>query len=136
MKVTVKPNPSALAQLYAEADKKLAAMAEAGADALRENLSAGSRSGVQYPSLPRRSSAPGQYSQEQSGTLKGMVESGQSGPLKHWFGLVPKGTAERAEALAQEFGAPRNGLVGRANVRRTALDSRLHRQMVAVARRS
>ncbi len=127
----VKDNPNILAQLNAEAQKIVLKMAEVGADALESNLSAGSRSGVQYPTLPRRSSAPGEFSQLQSGRLQGMVQSGPTADGAY-FGLVPRSTDEREQALAQEFGAPRNNLVGRANVRRTAMDSRTHAKMRAV----
>ncbi len=120
-----------IAQLEAEAQKFLLKMAEVGADALRENLSAGSRSGVQYKSLPRRSSAPGEMPQEQSGRLKSMVESGPTADGAY-FGLVPNGTDEREQALALELGAPRQNLIARAPVRRTALDSRVHARMRAV----
>jgi hypothetical protein len=123
------PNPVALAALTAQLDEAMAAAAEAGAEQLRDNLSAGARSGVQYPQLPRRSSSPGEYSQEQSGQLKGMVDHGQHAPASAWFGLAPQNADELGEAKGQEFGNPENSLVGRANVRKTALDSRTHKRM-------
>jgi hypothetical protein len=136
LKVTERKNPNALAQLQELVDGVLLDMAEVGADDLRSNLSAGSRSGVHYAGQTRRSSAPGEYSQEQTGGLRGMVGSGMLEPGSAYFGLEPENEAEREEALAQEFGAPRNNLVGRANVRRTALDSRTQARMkVAVQRR-
>ncbi len=129
---TVKDNTTqVIALLEAEAQKYLVKVADVGADVLRENLSAGSRSGVHYPTLPRRSSAPGEYSQLQSGRLQGMVESGPNA-TGAYFGLAPNGADETEQALGQEFGAPRDNLIGRANVRRTAYDSRTHTRMRAV----
>lgn len=52
------------------------AAAQGGADQLSENISAGSRSGRQYyprSKYPRRSSAEGEYPQEQLGNLKSTV---------------------------------------------------------------
>ncbi len=135
LKVTERRNPNALSQLQELIDGALLDMAEVGAEDLRTNLSAGSRSGVHYAGQARQSSAPGEYSQEQEGNLKGMVGSGMLEPGAAYFGLEPETEEEREEALAQEFGAPRNNLVGRANVRRTALDSRTQARMKAVRRR-
>ncbi len=135
LKVTERKNPNALAQLQELVDGALLDMAEVGAEDLRGNLSAGPRSGIQYPSLPRRSSAPGEFSQEQTGGLRGMVGSGMLEPGAAYFGLEPETIADAEEALAQEVGAPRNNLVGRANVRRTALDSRTQSRMKAAAQR-
>lgn len=120
-----------LTQLNAEAQKIVLKMAELGADALRENLSAGSRSGVQYKSLPRRSSTPTEMPQEQSGRLKSMVDFGPNADGAY-FGFVPNGADEREQASALELGAPRQNLIARAPVRRTALDSRVHARMRAV----
>lgn len=122
----------ALAQLEAEAQKVLLKMAVVGADALRDNLndSSGGR-GVKYPSLPNRSSAPGQYPVKQSGRLQSMVEFGPTADGAY-FGLVPKNAAEREQALALEYGAPRNGLVARAPVRRTVYSPDTLRRMRAV----
>ncbi len=128
----VKENPNILAQLNAEAQKVVLKMAEVGADALRENLSdTGGGRGVKYASLPNRSSAPGQYPIKQSGRLQGMVESGLTADGAY-FGLVPNGADEREQALALELGAPRQNLIARAPVRRTAMDSRVHARMRAV----
>lgn len=135
LKVVEKQNPNVLSELQALVESVLLDMAEVGADALRENLSAGPRSGRQYPNLSRRSSAPGEFSQQQSGGLRGMVNSGMQGPNAAYFGLEPRSPADREQALAQEFGAPRKNLIGRANVRRTALSSLVHRRMIDAARR-
>ncbi len=130
--VTTKDNTqSALAQLEALAQGVTLKMAEVGAEVLRENLSAGGRSGTQYPGLPRRSSAPGEFSQEQRGVLKGMVQAGKTDDGAY-FGLVPKNPDELEQALAQEYGAPRKSLVGRANVRRSAFSPQTHARMRGV----
>lgn len=138
MKTTVKPNPGALAQLYAEADKKLAAMAEAGAMALYEALdeSTSVRTGEHYSGQPRRSSKPHEMPQKQrrSGGLQDMVDYRQTGSLQHVFGLFPENAEERIQAKAMELGAPRANIVARAPVRRIGLDSRTHRRMIDAAR--
>lgn len=118
MAVRFIPNPAGLAQIQAQLKEVKAVTAEAFAEQLRDNLSAGPRSGVQYADLPRRSSAVNEYSQEQHGTLKGMVKAGED-----WFGLAPEGADERKQAEDQEFGDG-DRLVGRANVRNTAGDAR------------
>lgn len=135
LKVTERKNPNALAQLQELVDSVLLGMAEVGAADLRANLSAGSRSGVQYPSLPRRSSAPGEMPQEQSGRLKGMVGSGMQESGSAYFGLEPNGNDEREQALALELGAPRSNLIARSPIRRTALDPRTQSRMKAAAQR-
>jgi hypothetical protein len=135
LKVTERKNPNALAQLQELIDGALLDMAEVGAEDLRRNLSAGNRSGVQYPSLPRRSSAPGEMPQEQSGRLKSMVVSGVLEPGVAYFGFEPDGHDEREQALALELGAPRNNLIARAPIRRTALDPRTQSRMKAAAQR-
>lgn len=130
IKVTETFRRDPLALIQEALDKVVLASADKGGDALRRNISAGARSGVHYPSLPRRSSSPSEYSQEQSGRLVGMVESGSLGQGQAFFGLVPRGRDEEEQALAQEFGAPKNNLAARANVRRTALDARTRAEMV------
>lgn len=123
------PNPAALAAFDAQFDRAMLAAAEAGAAQLRENLSAGGRSGVQYPQLPRRSSSPGEMPQLQSGRLQGMVDHGSSGPGEAWFGLAPSNADELGQARALELGNPQGNLIARAPVRRTAFDSRTHAKM-------
>jgi len=69
----LKPDPNILT-LMAERHKHL--MREAaleGAVDLEANLSSTDGSGVQYPSLPHRSSAPGEYPTLQSGALRSGV---------------------------------------------------------------
>ncbi len=56
-------------------EPKVQASAEAYADALRDNVSAGPRSGVQYPGLPRQSSSADEFPQEQFGDLKASVDT-------------------------------------------------------------
>ncbi len=132
--VTERKNPNALLELQRLIDGTLLAMAEVGADDLRENLSPGPRSGVHYPNNPRRSSAPGEFSQLQTGRLRGMVKAGLLTPGRAYFGLVPNGADEREQAEDQEFGNPGNRLIGRANVRRTAYAPRTQARMKAVRR--
>ena len=63
------PNPDFTKQLAASVDSVVNRAAEASADQLRENVSAGARTGIHYPWMPRRSSAPGEFPQQQSGNL-------------------------------------------------------------------
>jgi hypothetical protein len=66
---------SARATISKLLEPKVQAGASAYADALRENVSAGPRSGVQYPGLPRQSSSATEFPQEQFGDLKASVDT-------------------------------------------------------------
>lgn len=114
MAVRFVPNPAGIAMLQAQLKQVKAVTAEVYADQLRDNLSAGPRAGIKYPDLPRRSSAPGQFSQEQSGNLKSMVYSDADS-----FGFAPRSSEDREQVFDQEFGDG-DRLAGRANLRRTA----------------
>ena len=117
-------------------ERVLSAAATAGENNLRRNLSAGPRSGYHYAGQPRRSSSPEEYSQEQQGTLKGMVKSGPLGDGRYFFGLVPQGSEQAKQAREQEYGAPEKNLEERANVRRTAAESTTRRDMQEAVRRA
>lgn len=87
---------------------------EAGAEILRRNLSAGPRGGVHYPGMPRRSSAPNEFPQEQFGNLRGAVNwAATADPLTIVVGVInhPK-MADNALA-ALEYGNSRGNLQGR-----------------------
>jgi hypothetical protein len=75
------PNPDFAKQLAASVDAVASRAAEASADELRKNVSAGARTGIHYPWMPRRSSAPGEFPQEQSGSLLDSV--GVANPRFH-----------------------------------------------------
>jgi hypothetical protein len=72
MKVTL--NPQGIAQVRDRIRQAIEEASLAAAEQLDENTSAGSRSGRQYPRLPRRSSAPGEYPQEQFGNLNDSID--------------------------------------------------------------
>jgi hypothetical protein len=119
-------------ELDADALQKLSGMLhkrlEAGAlelgIVLEENLSAGSRSGTQYPSLPRRSSAPGEYPQEQTGQLiSGVFVEPTADPLVFEVGIED----DAGKLMGLEFEAPSQG--GRAPLRRTITDAKTHQRV-------
>ena len=136
--VIERKNPNALALVEAEADRIIAAMAEAGALRLYDNLDASTsdRTGTHYAGQPRPSSTPTQMPQEQDGNLQRMVDHGRVGPLQHAFGLYPQTAEQRAQAEAMEQGAPRINVIARAPVLRTALDSRTHADMRGAAQKA
>lgn len=129
IKVTERKNYAALALLETTLEAALAAAAEAGAKALDGNLAAGARSGVHYPGMPRRSSARGEYSQEQTGNLRSMVGTARVSSREYVFGLFPRSVADAQQAMAQEY----SPVSGRANVRRTANDVATRRGMEQAA---
>ena len=62
-------DPSMLTRMAAQHKKLMEEAALEGAAKLEANLSSTSGSGVKYPSLPHRSSAPGEFPVKQSGAL-------------------------------------------------------------------
>lgn len=133
VEVTEKRNANALPQLLRLLGNAAEAAAWEGAYALDRNLAAGARSGKHYRGARRRSSAPGEYSQEQEGTLRRMVGARRVDDTLSVFGLFPRGPKEVVEAKVQEDGAPRRNVRGRGNVRRTALDANTRRKMAQAA---
>jgi hypothetical protein len=125
------PNPASLAALAAQLDKVPIAAADEGALVLYENLdeSTSIRTGEFYAGQKRRSSTSKEFSQKQEGTLQGMADSGPLGPGEAWFGYNPENADQLGQAKGQELGNDETSLVGRANLRRTAMDSRTHRRM-------
>lgn len=85
--MTVDPN-----KLKAELERilapKLALAAREAAAAMREEISAGVRGGVHYPTQPRRSSAKGEPPQRQSGALVASVAHERVGVLEYRFGYL------------------------------------------------
>jgi hypothetical protein len=98
------------------------------AEAERENVSAGPRSGIHHPGQPRQSSAPGEFSQEQAGGMRARVEAWDEGG-EHRAGIRDA----TAQDFTQELGS--STVVSRANLQRTALEeSTIKRINAAVAR--
>ena len=85
------------------------------AAALDENVKAGTRSGRKYPRLPRRSSAPKEFPQEQEGDLRASVDVEGAGLALRvgFFG----DTQKKLNAL--EFGYPEGNLEARKPLART-----------------
>ena len=101
--------------------QKVEAAAKTAEDQLRQNLSAGSRSGRQYPNLPRRSSAPDEYPQEQFGDLKNKVgrQTSDDG-LEQEVGVFDE---DAGKLFGLEFGDSQKQ--GRAPITRTANSTEL-----------
>ena len=95
---------------------------KAGADLLRRNLSSTSGSGIQYPNLPNRSSAPGEYPTMQTGELRDGVG---------WEATPTGGIIfiedDLGKLIGLEFSAPSEG--GRAPMRMFITDEETHRAM-------
>lgn len=129
MAVRFVPNLAGIAMLTAQLKEVKAVTAEVYAEQLRDNLSAGPRSGRKYPDLPRQSSGPGEFSQEQSGNLKSMVYADEDS-----FGFAPRNAEDREQVFDQEFGDG-DRLAGRANLRRTATEPKAKAQALQEVRK-
>lgn len=70
---TFKLDPAFEAALIADLEPRLERAGDQFAGALDENLAAGERSGIHWSGMPRRSSAPYEYPQEQTGQLRSGV---------------------------------------------------------------
>lgn len=101
---------------------KVAAAAEVKRQALFDALSPGPRSGIQYPQLPRQSSAPGENPQYQSGDLRDMVGAEKVTDLLYDVGMFPKTEADRRKATALEYGYIPGGLAARGYLERVKSD--------------
>ena len=80
-------NRVGLAELKRRLSPVALAGAQGGAEVLAEKLS-GPGSGRQYPGLPNRSSAEGEYPAEQEGDLLGSVDAQPAGEAAAVFGLI------------------------------------------------
>jgi hypothetical protein len=81
----------------------------AGSIRLYENVSAGERSGIHHPENPRQSSAPEEFSQEQTGAVKESVGFHELGPLKWLVGYthdVPEHALKLETYAENEGGRP------------------------------
>ncbi len=124
--------PTAKATITALLAKPVAAGAEAYAERLRDNISAGNRSGVKYKALPRQSSSPSEYPQEQSGQLKDSVDARPtSNPLVAQAGFFG-GNQEQAKAL--EFGSV--NMAERAPLQRSADQPETRQAMLTAAQKA
>lgn len=108
-------NPNLKAELIKDLSPRIQHAAEAGAAVLRENVSAGARSGVHYPNLPRRSSAAGEFPQEQEGDLRASVDANPTNnPLVWEVGFFGD---DQGKLNNLEYAPPSRG--GRAPLART-----------------
>lgn len=115
--------------------RALAAAADELGVVLSENVAAGARSGEHYPGQPRRSSAEGEYPQEQFGDYINSVEAGPADdPLLYLAGPGAVSNQVPAHAFHLEGygtdGTERAGLGVRDPVARTGEDPETHRRLL------
>lgn len=85
--IELRENPNFLNQLEVDVGISVGLAASSAVDSLADRISAGGRSGRHYDKYPRRSSAPGEYPQEQFGDLRSSVDSIQSGTAEYMVGF-------------------------------------------------
>jgi hypothetical protein len=109
--IRVVPNPKLEQELQAHVTKGLEEAALAAAVELERRISKGPRKGKHYRDVkhPRRSSAPGEYPQEQLSELKGSVYSSQASALEFEVGF--SGDQELVDKVLylEYFGEPGTG---------------------------
>lgn len=129
----VRLNPQGLAQMQARIRQAIDEASLAAAEQLDENTSAGSRSGRKYPSLPRRSSSPDEFLQEQSGALNDSIDVIEKTDLRNSVGFV--NAPYSVDTLgALEFGNRAGTLEGRKSVTRTFESEETRERMREAAR--
>lgn len=96
---------------------RLERAAESMADAVRENIDVGSRSGRKYAYLPRRSSTPSEFPQRQHGDLYNDVGVDGEG-IERRVGFI-KGKNSQGKLSALEFGYEPNNMAPRKPLART-----------------
>jgi hypothetical protein len=85
--VTLKPDSNFLQSLTRHLDVLAQAAAREAADLLALKLIAGARSGIHHGKYPRRSSAPGEYPQQQFGGLRASVAATKNGRMSYRVGF-------------------------------------------------
>jgi hypothetical protein len=127
MKVTL--NQQGLAQMRDRIRQAIEEASLAAAEQLDENTSAGPRSGRKYPGLPRTSSAPSEFLQEQGGGLNDSIDvrdGDHEFQKRPGFHDAPYGTDVLG---ALEFGNRAGTLEGRKSVTRTFESGETHDKM-------
>ncbi len=119
----------ALNQIARQLDQVAQTTMREYAEAVRDNISAGPRSGIHHPGLPRISSAPDEYSQEQSGGMRSRVESWQVGEGRK-AGIRDTTAQDFTQALGSST------VSARANMQRTARSSEFGKLRVMVSKLS
>ncbi len=117
----------ALNQIARQLDQVAQTTMREYAEAVRDNISAGPRTGRQYPGLSRPSSAPDKFSQEQSGGMRSRVGSWRDGE-GHRAGIRDA----TAQDFTQELGS--STVAARANMQCTTLDDETHRRIDTAVR--
>jgi len=90
----------------AQAERVIYHVANRSAEVLREQLSAGVRTGRFHSMLPRQSSALGEYPQEQTGELVRSVQAVKVNASTYAVGFV---NIDQDKVLELEFGTPQQG---------------------------
>jgi hypothetical protein len=109
--IRVVPNPKLFQELEAEVSKGLADASLAAAVELERRISRGGRKGKQYRDAkhPKRSSAPGEYPQEQMGDLKRSVNANQASKLEFEVGFFGGQDLVDKAMYLEYFGEPGSG---------------------------
>jgi hypothetical protein len=107
----VVPNPNLERELGADVAKGVEAAAFGARDELSRRISKGPRSGKHYKDKrhPRRSSAPGEYPQEQLSDLKDSVNANQVTPLEFEVGFFGDQELIDKVLYLEYFGEPLTG---------------------------
>ncbi len=151
MPFSVVLDPKAITRIEQQLEGIVGASAGAGAIELQKSLSAGRRSGIWYGEEkarqgildfegfkgfinPRRSSAPGEFPQEQTGELVGAVSLGFIGTTSDQVFVHEVGVfnVDVDKLVTLEFAAPEDG--GRPFVSKSMARTQTHREMRKVAR--
>lgn len=129
-------SPGLRAKLTQQLEPKLDKAAEAGAEAYREEIKRGPRSGEHYPGQPARSSAPNEPIQEQEGDHRAAVDwRPTNDPLVKQFGaLGVQGMSDR-DLAALEFGSADGTLEGRFSLTNVAERPETHQKMREAAKK-
>lgn len=89
--------PGALDWLTQDVGQRIGQGAAVAADITREHVAVGERSGHRYDDLPRQSSAPGEYPQEQFGPLHASIGYEQTGETTFEVGSIYNPPPEAAD---------------------------------------
>src|SRR5690348_2327837 len=118
----------AIDYLRADVTQRIGQGAAVAAAIVSDHLAAGPRSGVHWPELPRRSSAPGEYPQEQFGPLRASIGHDHVGGTTWEAGAIHNPPEEAAKL---EFSPVSEG--GRPWLSRAMEDPETHEVMLRAA---
>lgn len=125
-------NPQGLALMRARIQQAIDEASLAAAAQLDENTSAGPRSGIHHAGLPRRSSSPDEFLQEQSGDLNDSIDVRDGGDLRNRVGFHEAPYSVNVLG-ALEFGNKAGTLEGRKSLTRTFESEETRQRMRSAA---